>query len=59
MILCEKRNGLLRYLKKNNIEAKIHYPIPLHLQPALKKLGYKLGHFKNAEKIASEVLSFP
>ena len=42
------RGPLVNYLK-NNIDAKIHYPIPMHLQPAAKKYGYKKG-FSNMEK---------
>ena len=35
------RNDLKNYLIKNNIDAKVHYPIPVHLQKAAKYLGYK------------------
>ena len=56
---CKNRDDLNTYLQNNGIQTLVYYGTPLHLQPALKKLGYKLGHFKNAEKIASEVLSFP
>jgi dTDP-4-amino-4,6-dideoxygalactose transaminase len=58
-ILAGKRNELKKYLENNNISAKIYYPLPLHLQPALKYLGYKKGSFPNAEKAAKEVLSLP
>ena len=37
----------------------MHYPIPLHLQEALKYLGYKLGDFPVAEQHCREVISFP
>ena len=52
MILCENRNSLLKYLNDNQIEAKIHYPIPLHLQEASKIYGYKKGDMKLAESQA-------
>ena len=38
MILCEKRNQLKKFLEQNNIETKIHYPIPLHKQSAFTKI---------------------
>jgi len=59
MALFEKRDQLLKYLIKNKIEAKIHYPIPLHLQKAAKKLGYKKGDFKVAENQAKKLITLP
>ncbi len=53
------RGPLVNYLKKNNIDAKIHYPIPMHLQPAAKKYGYKKGDFPICEKIAESTVSLP
>ena len=38
MARFERRNELKKYLNKNGIEAKIHYPVPLHLQEAAKDL---------------------
>ena len=40
-ININKRNDLQKYLLKNGIDAKVHYPTPIHLQPASKHLGYK------------------
>ena len=37
----------------------MHYPIPLHIQPAFKKLGYKEGDFPVAEETANEILTLP
>ena len=41
------------------MSTSIHYPIPIHLQPAAKKLGYKKGDFINAEKQSSQILTLP
>ena len=43
----------LAHLNENGIEAKVHYPIPLHLQNCSKHLGYKAGDFPVAESQAS------
>ena len=58
-ILITKRDGLAKYLWKHGVQTGKHYPIPLHLQPSLKELGYKKGEFPKAEKISSQVLTLP
>lgn len=58
-VRAKKRNELKAYMKKMSIETKIYYPICLHLQPALKNFGYRLGDFPEAEKSANQVLSLP
>ena len=58
-IKTNKRNELMNLLKEKGISTGIHYPIPLHLQPSLKFLGYKEGDFPIAEKAAKEILSLP
>ena len=56
----KKRDQLNDYLRKNKIDSKIHYPKPLHLHDAAKKLKYSKGQFKNAEKLSKKVISnFP
>ena len=59
VIQVDKRDELLRYLVSQNIQALIHYPIPLHLQEAYAYLGYKKGDFPNAERTAARILSLP
>ena len=59
MLRCEKRDKLLEYLNANQIEAKIHYPIPLYQQPALAHLEYKKGDFPVTDRHANECISFP
>lgn len=53
------RNKLKKFLNKKNIDAKIHYPIPIHLQKAAKYLKYKKNDFPIAEKLAKTTLSLP
>ena len=53
------RDKLQKYLIKNSIDAKVHYPTPIHLQPAAKYLKYKKGDFPVAEKLAKTSLSLP
>ena len=59
VIRTEKRDAIRRALLKKNIGCGIHYPLPLHLQPACRYLGYKSGDFPEAERIADTVLSLP
>jgi dTDP-4-amino-4,6-dideoxygalactose transaminase len=41
------------------VQTGIRYPIPIHLQPAYRDLGYHAGDFPVAERVAREVLSLP
>jgi len=59
IMMAKRRDKLLKYLIKNGIDAKIHYPIPLHLQQASKFLGYKKGDFPVAELQANCIISLP
>ena len=58
-IRTHNRNELKDYLKERGVSTAIHYPIPLHLQPAFAYLGYKKGDLPVAERVADEVLSLP
>jgi dTDP-3-amino-2,3,6-trideoxy-4-keto-D-glucose/dTDP-3-amino-3,4,6-trideoxy-alpha-D-glucose/dTDP-2,6-dideoxy-D-kanosamine transaminase len=59
LILCERRDELIRFLNGKGIEARCHYPVPLHLQKPARELGYKEGDFPVAEKQAREVVTLP
>jgi dTDP-4-amino-4,6-dideoxygalactose transaminase len=54
-----RRERLRQGLQAAGIECGIHYPLPLHLQPALQYLGYRKGDFPISEAIADSVLSLP
>ena len=58
-INVKKRDQLQKYLVKKNIDAKIHYPTPIHLQPASRFLKHKKGDFPIAEMLAKTTLSLP
>jgi dTDP-4-amino-4,6-dideoxygalactose transaminase len=53
------RQGLSAYLAGQGIATGIHYPIPIHLQPAYRDLGYQSGDFPVTERYAQEILSLP
>ena len=52
------RNSVQAELQKQEIQTSVHYPVPVHLQPAYSALG-TIGDFPEAERAASEVLSLP
>ena len=59
VIRAERRDELQRYLIDQGIDAKIHYPVPMHLQLRLSEYGYKDGDFPVAEAICKSVISLP
>lgn len=59
VIQAERRDELREALAAKGIESGIHYPIPLHLQPAYDHLGYRSGQFPAAEGLAKRILSLP
>lgn len=58
-INVKDRDVIQEKLKAKGIETGIHYPIPLHLQPAYKFLEYELGEFPSSEVVAQTTLSLP
>lgn len=59
VIETEKRSKLQEYLKQKGIGTGIHYPIPLHMQPALNHLRYNEGDFPVTERKSLKILSLP
>lgn len=54
-----QRDEVLEALKKQGIGAGVHYPIPVHLQPAMTHRGWKQGDLPQAEYAADHILSLP
>jgi dTDP-4-amino-4,6-dideoxygalactose transaminase len=59
VIRTSRRNELRAFLADRLIGSEIYYPAPLHMQEALKSLGYGEGNFPEAERAAREVLALP
>lgn len=59
VMMVKNRDRLLAFLRNNGIDAKVHYPIPLHLQKASRYLGYKKGDFPVTEHQAEHIISLP
>jgi dTDP-4-amino-4,6-dideoxygalactose transaminase len=59
MFRAENRDELLAFLLENNIEAKIHYPIPIYRQKGLSHLGHQFGDFPQSDEDAKNLLSLP
>lgn len=58
-VLNGKRDALRAYLAQRGIGTEVYYPLPLHLQPCFRHLGYKEGDLPESEKASHEVLSLP
>ncbi len=59
VVRTARRDALAAHCRAAGIGVGIHYPLPLHLQPAWRHLGYALGDFPAAEAWAAECLSLP
>ena len=59
LIQADRRDELHAYLRANGVEALVHYPRPLHLQPAAADLRYGKGSFPTAEDLSRKILSLP
>jgi dTDP-4-amino-4,6-dideoxygalactose transaminase len=59
MVFAERRDALLEHCLKHDIEAKVHYPVPIYRQPAVEHLGYREGDFPVTDRHAKTVISFP
>ncbi len=59
IIQADRRDELQAFLSEKGIGTKVHYAVPIHLQPVAKDLGYKRGSLPVTERQADRVLSLP
>ena len=59
VIRVKDRDALKDTLAADMIDSGLHYPVPLHLQDAYARLGFRAGDFPVSEKLALEILSLP
>ncbi len=59
VIQVKKREQLIKFLRKKNISTAIHYPIPIHLQKAFKRIYNSKIHLPKTIKQSKEILSLP
>lgn len=59
IVFAKNRDELLKHCINKGIEAKIHYPIPMYRQPAMKYLNHKKGAFPVSDRHANTIISFP
>ena len=59
VIRTARRDEMREFLAARKIGSEIYYPVPLHMQTALKDLGYREGDFPESERAAREVLALP
>jgi dTDP-4-amino-4,6-dideoxygalactose transaminase len=59
VVRVARRDAFRAHLAERGVSTAVHYPIPLHLQPAFRYLGLGTGSFPIAERLSSEVVSLP
>jgi dTDP-4-amino-4,6-dideoxygalactose transaminase len=59
VIQVDRRDGLRAFLSERGIATKVHYPVPIHLQPAAESLGFRRGSLPVTERQADRILSIP
>lgn len=59
VVRTERRDSLKAYLAERGVGTAVHYPVPIHLQPAFRSLGYGVGDFPVCERQSRTILSLP
>jgi UDP-2-acetamido-2-deoxy-ribo-hexuluronate aminotransferase len=58
-IEVDNREEFIKRMNEMGVPTAVHYPVPLHLQPAYKDMNFKVGDFPHAERAAKRVCSLP
>ena len=58
-VAAKDRDPLIKHLESQGVAAMVHYPIPVHLQPAYSFLGLGAGAYPEAEFMAREIITLP
>lgn len=58
-IEVDNRDEFIKRMNEMGVPTAVHYPVPLHLQPAYKEMNHKVGDFPHAERAAKRVVSLP
>jgi dTDP-4-amino-4,6-dideoxygalactose transaminase len=59
VIRAERRDQLLEHLRSHEIDARVHYPVPVHLQAPGRALGYGPGDFPQSEADCQQIITLP
>ena len=59
VVRVKDRDALQRHLGENGVGTGLHYPVPLHLQKACERYGYRRGALPVTERLSGEILSLP
>ena len=59
MVQAEHRDAVVSWLREQGVEVVVHYPVPLHLQPAARALGYSDTDFPVTMRAAGRIMSLP
>ena len=59
VVQVENRQGLLKYLREESIHAGIHYPLPVHLQPAYQDRIQTASDMSTTESLVQKIISLP
>lgn len=59
VLRVQRRDELLAYLNEKGVEAKVHYPVPLHLQEGVAQFGHKAGDFPVTEEHGRTAITLP
>jgi dTDP-4-amino-4,6-dideoxygalactose transaminase len=59
VVQVDRRDELQAFLAARGVQTKVHYPVPIHLQPAAASLGFGRGSLPVTERQADRILSIP